>query len=71
MPRKKAKKAHDSGTESALAAVQIESDFFINEVVLAFFGKMLYEAKILKFDIRNGEVVYFVHYQKWPKRCEN
>lgn len=49
-----------------------ETDFPVGEMVLAFHGNLLYEARILSVDRKPGEraTSYLVHFQGWKKSWE-
>ncbi|XBI98048.1 hypothetical protein VPH35_018317 [Triticum aestivum] len=44
--------------------------FTEGEKVLAYHGRLLYEAKVQKTENREGERWYFVHYLGWNKKCD-
>uniref|UniRef100_A0A1I8GFT9 MRG domain-containing protein n=1 Tax=Macrostomum lignano TaxID=282301 RepID=A0A1I8GFT9_9PLAT len=40
------------------------------EKILCFHGPLLYEAKCLRVDFKDGQMKYFVHYQGWNKNWD-
>ena len=44
--------------------------FAEGEKILCFHGPLIYEAKIQKFESKNKQTKYFIHYHGWNKNWD-
>ena len=44
--------------------------FFAGEKVLCYHGQLIYEAKLLKTQLKDRTVKYYIHYAGWSKNWD-
>ena len=49
---------------------EIETKFLEGEKILCFHGPLIYEAKIQKVEVKDGQTKYFIHYMGWNKNWD-
>ncbi len=49
---------------------EVETKFLDGEKILCFHGPLIYEAKIQKVEVKDGQTKYFIHYMGWNKNWD-
>ena len=70
--RQRGAEAQEAADAAAIAAKggTLGGEFAVDELVLAFHGKCVYAAKVLRVMPQKGEnPLYYLHYQGWNRKC--
>ena len=55
---------------SSESPAEVDTKFVDGEKILCFHGPLIYEAKIQKLEIKDGQAKYFIHYMGWNKNWD-
>ena len=55
---------------SSESPAEVDTKFVDGEKILCFHGPLIYEAKIQKLEIKDGQAKYLIHYMGWNKNWD-